>query len=263
LLLIVAGMAVSAVRSSLARYTLLPFATLFIALICSQSLVWARWILPAMPVLLIFAAAAIVALGEALGKWLRISHPRSVIALVGLLAAVPSAQAAAAELAERMNDTRGRAADWAIAHIPRGSSVVLEHIELRLREEPWRILFPVGRAGCVDAKALLDSGVHSESIQRMRQDSPIVDLGNVDATRLTSCRADFAILTYYDLYRAEARQFPRELGKYDSLFANSRTVALFSPRRGVSGGPTVRIVAVQQHGPRFGAFEHDGGGAGR
>jgi hypothetical protein len=69
----------------------------------------------------------------------------------------------------------------------------------------------------------------------------------VSPERLDSCRADYAILTYYDLYRAEAQRFPKELQTYKSLLAGGRTIALFAPRPGRAGGPFVRIVALPQH----------------
>ncbi|HKH28478.1 MAG TPA: oxidoreductase, partial [Sphingomicrobium sp.] len=152
-----------------------------------------------------------------------------------------------AQSAERANDTRSQAAQWAVANIPPGSSVAIEHLELSLRQQPWTFLFPIGGAGCVDGVRLLTEGVDYEQVEHLRQGSPIVDFGNVSPNRLESCRADYAILTYYDLYRAEASAFPKEIGNYEKLLAGSRTVALFEPRLGRAGGPLVRVVKLRQH----------------
>ena len=77
---------------------------------------------------------------------------------------------------------------------------------------------------------MLTEGVDYEQVEHLRQGSPIVDFGNVTPDRLESCRADYAILTYYDLYRAEAAAFPKENRNYEKLLAGGRTVALFEPQ---------------------------------
>jgi hypothetical protein len=73
------------------------------------------------------------------------------------------------------------------------------------------------------------------------------DLGNVAPNRLESCKADYAILSYYDLYRTEGTLFPRELSNYEKLLAGGRTVALFEPRPGRAGGPSVIVVALRKY----------------
>ena len=247
LLLIVAGLVISAVRSRVSRWTLVPAALAFFALIASQHLIWSRWVLPLLPMFLVFAAVAIVALGEAIASSLNSKRRLTIVATVAALAAIPSIAGAFAQSAERRNDTRSQAARWAVANIPSGSTVAIEHLELSLREQPWTFLFPIGGAGCVDGVRVLTKGVDYEQVEHLRQGSPIVDFGNVSPDRLESCRADYAILTYYDLYRAEAAAFPREIQNYDKLLAGGRTVALFEPRLGQAGGPVVRVVALRQH----------------
>ena len=247
LLLIVAGLAVSAIRSRVSRWTLVPAALAFLALIASQHLIWSRWILPLLPMFCVFAAVAVVALAEAVARTVNSSRPVPIIAALAAFAAIPTVAGAFAQSAERANDTRSQAARWAIANIPPGSSVAIEHLELSLRHQPWTFLFPIGGAGCVDGVKLLTQGVDYEEVEQLRQGSPIVDFGNVSPDRLESCRADYAILTYYDSYRAEAAAFPREIRNYEKLLAGGRTVALFEPRLGRAGGPLVRVVALRQH----------------
>lgn len=247
LLLIAAGLALSAIRSRTSRWTLIPAAICFFVMISAQHLVWSRWILPLIPMLTIFAAVAIVGVAETATAILRSRRRELILVSVAALAAAPSVAGAFNEIIERGNDTRTQAANWAIQHIPRGRSVVLEHLELSLRKRPWTILFPIGDAGCVDAKQILAQGVDYQEVEHLRNGSPIVDLGNVAPSRLESCRADYAILTYYDLYRAESANYPRELGNYKKLLAGGRTVALFEPRPGHAGGPIVRIVAFGPH----------------
>jgi hypothetical protein len=86
--------------------------------------------------------------------------------------------------------------------------------------------------------------IRYEDVQQARGGSAVVDLGNIPASIRASCRADYAILTYYDLYLKEADRFPEEIATYRQILAGGRTVALFRPAAGRIGGPTVRIVAV-------------------
>lgn len=243
LALLAVGVAASG-RSALARWILLPMGAAFVALICSQSMVWSRWLIPAMPILCILAAVGVEALGEWMAARLHCRNAAAVTITITAVALLPSAASARDKIQERAVDTRTVAADWAIKHFPNGSTVVLENLELKLRDQPWRILFPMGRAGCVDALQILKNGVGYTQVEQLRNGSPIVDIGNVDPHKLNTCHADFAILTYYDLYRAESALYPSEFGNYERLLAGGRTVALFRPRAGTIGGPIVRVVVL-------------------
>jgi hypothetical protein len=244
LALVVAGAAIS-IRSKTATLTLLPATLAFLAIISAQHLTWSRWILPALPMLCIFAAVAVVALAGQLAANRNSPRHFAVLAMVSLVACLPSAAGAIGEITERQNDTRTAAAKWAIENIPAGSSVTLEHLELSLRGQPWKILFPLGEAGCVDGRQLINGRIRYEQVSTLRKGSPIVDLGNVSPQRLDSCRADYAILTYYDLYRSERAGFPSQYATYQALLAGGRTVALFQPEPGRAGGPVVRVVALR------------------
>jgi 4-amino-4-deoxy-L-arabinose transferase-like glycosyltransferase len=246
LALVLAGVVLTLFSKSFARWTLLPATAAFIVLICTQHMIWSRWILPAIPGLCIFAALAVAEAAKGLSSAMPRAKLRLVLPIVFAIAFTGSFTEALAGSAERSNDTRIRAARWAMAHIPPGSSVLLEHLELRFRTQPWHILFPVGDAGCIDAVKALQGDVRLADVQRLRGSSPIVDLGNVNPSRLDSCKADYAILTYYDLYAAEADRFPKQLQNYKHLLRGGKTVALFRQPPGVASGPTVRIVALVQ-----------------
>ena len=243
----VAGAVLLARQSRAARWTLIPATAAFLALISAQHLVWSRWVLPALPAVCIFAAASAEALWRTISRRMPRLNPAVVVAAVTAGLMIPSLLGSVDQAIERANDTRGQAARWAEAHIPPGSTVVIEHLELSLRHQPWKFLFPVGRAGCIDGLNALSGGIHYQQVEQLRGGSPIVDLGNIPADRVKSCHADFAILTYYDLYKAEADHFPKELEIYHAILAPGKTVALFAPRPGRVGGPIVRIVALPQH----------------
>jgi hypothetical protein len=246
LVMAVAGAAFAWRREPVARWTLLPVAAAFFALICSQHLVWSRWLIPAVPLLCLLVSVTV----DEVGRFVAARFHSSQLLLTSIVAAavaVPSIASVRDKVRERQVDTRALAAGWAAAHIPAGSTVVLENLELRLRGEPWHFRFPFGRAGCIDGLEAITKGVSYTKVQKARGGSPIVDLGNVPADRLDSCRADFAILTYFDLYAAERSQFPAEIGNYRRMLAGGRTVALFRPVPGRIGGPVVRIVALPPH----------------
>ena len=237
LALAIGGLAWSAIRSSVARWTMLPATLIFLALISTQNIIWSRWVLPVMPMLAIGAGFAIVSIARRLAN-------RYAIAALALAVGAAPLMAAVGQARERATDTRAQAARWASANIAPGSRVVFEHLELSLRDRPWTILFPIGSAGCVDGVALLRGGVDFDEVQQLRGASPIVDLGNVAPARIDTCRADYAILAYHDLYLAERGRYPAEIATYRRLLAGGRTVALFRPRPGRVGGPVVRIVAM-------------------
>jgi len=242
-----AGAVILASRSREARWTLFPATLAFLILIAAQHLVWSRWMLPLLPAFTIFAAVAIERVGRAIaGAFPKIST-QIATAMVCLVIAAPAFAGAISQATERANDTRALADRWAQEHIPAGSTVVLEHLELGLRRAPWKLLFPVGRSGCIDAVKALNGGVHYRGIQKMRGNAPIADLGNVSSEQLASCHANYAILTYYDLYLDETGHFPEEIRNYQAVLANGRTVALFRPESGRVGGPVVRIVFIPPH----------------
>lgn len=231
-------------RRPLARATLLPAALLFLVLIASQPQVWSRWITPILPLFAIAAALATVSAGRCLAKWAAPRWRVAVVPMVASLALLPSLAGAVVGARERANDTRAQASAWAIAHIPAGSTVVVEQLALDLRPQPWRILFPIGEAGCVDGRQILNGGVKLEKVQKARRGSSIVDLGNVTPDKSLTCRADYAILTYYDLYLAEQEGFPEQVRRYRELIGSGRTVALFRAPARFAGWPTTRIIAL-------------------
>ena len=244
LALVIGGVAASAIRSPIARWTLIPAAGLFLILICTQNVFFSRWLMPLLPMICIFAGCALAAVGQRVKRSFGGVKRAIAFGALGLMVAAPSLAAAIDATTERANDTRTLAAGWARKHIPSGSRVVFEHLELNLRDQPWTILFPIGDAGCIDGKQALSEGVSYDKVQKARGSSPIVDLGNVSAARLDTCRADYAILAYYDLYLVEAARYPAELATYRALLAGGRTVALFRPSRGKIGGPVVHILAL-------------------
>lgn len=241
LVLAALGVVLASRRSPEALATLVPVSLVFLIAICSQRIIWARWILPLLPFVSIFVAVAVVAAGG----WLRGTLPRmpqwGLEAAMVVLLGVPMVATAHAEAIERQHDTRSRAADWAKAHFPPGSIVMLEHLGIDMLPQPWTFLTPAGAAGCVNAGYYLKGKISADVIGRWRGKSSVVDLGTIDPSTLAGCRADFAILSDFDRYRDEAAYYEAELRVYRQYIKGGRQVAYFAPSPGRSGGPIVRI----------------------
>jgi hypothetical protein len=226
-------------RRGTAVAILMPLIAGFFLLLCSQSMVWERWMLPLLLLCAILAAAGISGIVSLLADR---SRP-ALIAIVMAGIMIPQALRAQADASERMNDTRQLAARWARAHIPAGSTVLIEHFAFDLVGEPWHFLFPLGHAGCVDALGMLKGKTGYAPVDQARGTRANVDYGTMDASQRASCRPDFAILTQYDRYRIEQNAFPAEYAAYRTLLAHGRIVARFEPRAGKAGGRMVTIVA--------------------
>lgn len=248
LIAIAVGLFVTLRSATAARWTLVPAALAFLALLASQNLIWSRWILPLLPMLALLAAAGGVAVIRAIKSRVRSGARQWVRPVIATALLMPSAAGAWGAMNERTNDTRDQAAAWAVRHFPAGSTVVIEHLQIDLRDQPWTFLFPLGTSGCLDGKKLLSAKVKYDEVQSAREGAKIVDLGNIPAERLPTCRADYAILSYYDLYLAERSRYPQQLATYQALLGHGQTLALFRPRKGEIGGPVIRIVAIQPTG---------------
>jgi hypothetical protein len=241
-LLAMLGLGVMVVRRQWTALVVLgpPFA-LFLVAIAAQSLLWARWIIPLLPIMALYAAAGLCAMadGIARSRW----GTGSIAAGLSLLLLAPMAFSVLAESRARMNDTRTQASAWAKAHFAPGSTIAVEHLAFDLLPQGWHFLFPAGVAGCIDGNAVLKGKVQVTSTDRWKgKGRAILDFGTVDPGRLDSCVGDYAILSHYDRYRDEAARYPAELAAYRHLLARGRVIKSFTPQPGLSSGPVVRIV---------------------
>ncbi len=234
-------------RNRRARVMILPLLACFFLILCAQTMVWERWALPLLPLCAITAGIALDALARWTGpRWQHGAVAAGIIAMVA-----PMLSDTLAQSRERMNDTRQEAAAWARRNIPPGSTVLIEHFAFDLVSQPWRFLFPVGDAGCLDAIGLLQGKTSYGPIDGARGTRANVDYGTMSPGKRATCRPDFAILTQYDRYRLEQKAFPVEYAAYRALLEQGKVVARFAPRPGVAGGRVVTIVAFPQaHSPK-------------
>ncbi|MCB2061013.1 MAG: glycosyltransferase family 39 protein [Novosphingobium sp.] len=222
----------------------LPTVIAFVLMICLQALRWERWIVPLLPFLAIAAARGLSAVAHFVRTGVG-GSVRRIETLAALVLALLMIQTARVEAVERTHDTRQIASAWVRSHVPPGSTVLLEHAAFDLLQGPWTFRFPLASAGCVDAKAALSGRIRYSRVERLRSGSPIVDLGHVETELLSSCRADYAILTHYDRYRENPGVYTTELGSYERILAKGVVEATIRPRPGHSSGPVVRIVKLR------------------
>lgn len=236
-----------ALRSRQAVIALLPGSLALAIVICAQSLVWERWLVPLLPFLALAAAGAVCALAALLRK-----HPGRQLPAFELPAALlmlaPMIAATQAGYRERADDTRQAASAWVKANVPRTSTILVEHAAFDLLQDGRPLRFPLGAAGCLDARALLAGRIRYSRVGTLRSGRAVVDIGHVDRARLAGCRADYAIFTHYDVYHADAARFAGELDMYRTLAAGGRLRATFRPTAGVRGGPVVRVVQLRPPG---------------
>jgi hypothetical protein len=237
------GAVLLALRNRSAAVAVLPGVAGFCLLICIQALRWERWLIPLLPFVAIAAGYALQALADML--WPRIGRTVHVfLPIAALLLMAPMLQAAERRATARANDTRQLASAWIRSHVPADRSVLVEHAAMDLISGPWRIVFPLGRAGCVDARAVLSRRIHYAEVETLRADASIVDLASVDAKHIASCRVDFAILTHYDRYRDARARYPAAWLRYAELTRGSRLRDVIAPAPGLRAGPTVYIFEV-------------------
>ncbi|WP_343519681.1 glycosyltransferase family 39 protein [Sphingomonas sp.] len=237
--------AVLALRSRHAVVAILPGVAALGIVICAQALVWERWLVPLLPFLALAAAGTIGTLANMLRRRLG-RRPTGFEPVAALVLLVPMLAAAQAGYIERANDTRQAASAWIEANAPRGSTILVEHAAIDLIQRGWGVRFPLGSAGCIDARDALAGKISYGEVEKKRTGRAVVDLGHVAPERLASCRADFAILTHYDVYRADPQAFADQLRIYRMLAAGGRIRATFRPVPGERGGPVIRIVELRR-----------------
>jgi hypothetical protein len=232
-------------RNRLACAILAPVAIGFMLLLCCQRLVWERWALPLMPIGAIVAALGFVHVVALVRGRQTVRMATACLLLVAMLG--PLVARIVSDGRARMTDTRQLASTWARQHIPRGSTVLIEHFAFDLVPQPWHVLFPLGNAGCIDALGLIRGKIGYATIDQARGGRSNLDYGTVVADKRSTCRADYAILTQADRYRQEREHFPGEYAAYRKLIATGRVTATFYPRPGHVAGPVTTVVSFRPH----------------
>ncbi len=242
LVLAALGAIVALLRDRVWLWAVAPGFAAFLLVISTQHLIWERWLVPVLPFLALGlgwmggpAIGLLVQKREKLAEFLAFS------ALAAL--SLPMLHASLARAEERRHDTRQIASDWVRTHVPPGSTVLVEHAAIDLLQGPWKVLFPLGKAGCVDARAMLAGQISADQVEDSRQGSPVVDFAHVDPARLSTCKVNFAIFSHISVYRAERSRFPAEYALYERMAEQGRICSVIKPLSGKSGGPEIVVIA--------------------
>lgn len=225
----VAAMAFGAVhlcrRDRAAAVVLLPFALVFLVVLAAQALVWERWLVPLLPIAAVLAAIGIAEAARLL-PWP--DDRGAATAILALSLAGWTLPATLDRQSYRAHDPRQAATAWVRRHVPAGRTLLVEHAAFDLLAYKGRILFPLGADGCVDARTLLAGRPTYRKAQVKRMGRPIVDLGHIDLAKVSSCRADYYVLSNHGRYQAEASAFAAELQVYRTVLANTCSAAIFT-----------------------------------
>ncbi|NIJ20033.1 hypothetical protein FHS95_001702 [Sphingomonas naasensis] len=243
----IAGIALAAlgtiligIRNRRAAVALAPGIGACVLLLAVQALRWERWLIPLLPFAAIAAGYAVAALAEMARS--RTGRPLALLEpLAGLLLVLPMLQATQVRAVTRANDTRQLASAWLRANAPPQSTILVEHAALDLLSEPWKPLFPLGKAGCVDARAVLAGRIRYSDAETLRSGSPVVDLGNVDPARLASCRARFLVLSHIDRYANDRVTYAAQWRRYAALTRGAVLRHRIAPIAERLGGPEILI----------------------
>ena len=248
LALALAGVLAASIRSRGHRLVVLPVLAAFMLLIALQSLWWERWLVPVLP---LFALSLGWLLRHAM-RSLRRHHAGAsgcAVTALALVLALPMMIESRVRAAERAQDTRQAASQWIRRHAAPGATVLVEHAAIDLLQGPWPVKFPLGAAGCIDARAVLAGRISASEVDERREASAVVDLGHVDPAMMDSCAADFYVLSNFQRYEAERSEFPGAYAQYLAIVRANPIVAKFAPVPGCQGGPTVLIVAARGSAP--------------
>jgi hypothetical protein len=130
LLLAAAGAVWLAVRDWRLALILIPAPIVLVIFLGSQGRYWARWLLPAYPMLCLLAAACVANLAAWLAA--RLGRPRVAPIALGVVAALATVQGLVLSIHNdrvlTREDTRQLARDWLVKNTPEGAKVVVEPV---------------------------------------------------------------------------------------------------------------------------------------
>lgn len=222
LVLAIAGIVIAAVRSFAGpgrpRWAIpLVFTVVYFFMIAHQNIVFARYLLPIVPLLCLFAACAVVSGVGFLRRFDVARAPRTALVAVLTVAALlpPAIQAVQFDRMIARRGTTDMAYEWIVANMPRGARVTLES---------RKIVLAPGTFDSRNVKTLLVQPYDvyvSEGIEYVVASSQV-----------------------YGAYFEAPQQYPREYAGYMTLFGQMRELARYTPDAH-HPGPELRIFKVR------------------
>jgi hypothetical protein len=241
--------AVLELRRDLVRgLILIVFPITLLAYLSLQARFFSRWLLPAYPVLVMLAGAAIAQAAEAAR---RLQWRFAVPATLALLVAIVVVQGALADTRSMRvlgrEDTRQIARTWLVGHYPSALRVVIEPAV------PARYYRRQGRGGLRGLKAFVRGFAKHQAETRVQYPS-LLRPAYVDAYRQTG----FCLVMTMSLIkgRAEVAKLPQALAYYDRLAKESKVVYHTAPYK--PGAKPVRFDFDFSYNYYPSAFERPG-----
>lgn len=195
----------------------LTFTIVYFMTVAGQHIVFARYLLPIVPMLCLLAATAVISGVGFLRRYDVARAPRTVLVTALTIAALvpPAIQAIQFDRMIAKAGTADLAFDWVTARIPKGASVVLES---------RKIVFPVGMYNAKNVKTLLAQDY----------DGYVTD-GVEYVVASSQC---------YGPYFEAPQDSPAEYAAYMTLFGRMQEIVRFTPDER-HPGPELRIFKVQ------------------
>jgi len=197
------------------RLLLAAYIIIYLLAISLSPLHWARWIIQPLPLLALFAAAALDAVATYIARrrhWTPKSETIALLLLVAMISILPLTELSQTKLKQSTPSTRMVARQWIIANIPSGSKIGLEWYTAPMQGTDYEItdVFSLSKGGSIEAYAAegYDYLVVSENI--------------------------------YNRFHAEPERYAPEIAFYDSLFNETDLIQQFDPSL-TKGGKTVFV----------------------
>lgn len=243
--------AVLELRRNLVRGLILViFPVTLLVYLSLQARFFSRWLLPAYPVLILLAGAAIAQAAEAIGR-LRPGPRWAGAAAAAILIVIAVGQGAAADWRSMQvlgrEDTRQIARSWLVAHYPSSLRVVIEPAV------PARFYRRQGLGGLHGQKAFVRGFAKHQAETRIQYPS-LLRPAYINAYRQTG----FCVVMVMSLIkgRAEVAKLPAALAYYDQLARDSKVVYHVSPYK--PGAKPVRFDFDFSYNYYPSAFERPG-----
>lgn len=226
-LLAVAGVVLVLARRRNARQLLLlTAAALFLVGISTSTLHWDRWPLPMLPLVVLFAAYALVTGVSAAHARVSLLAPGPATAVgLALVAILPAKEVVQLNVLHSRPSTRLVAREWIASHVPRGSLVVKEQKTAPLQGIGVRAVY---------SRALAESG-------------RTLDQYRADGVRYLITNAAVSAA-----YRLQPRRYPTQAAFYRQLLQESCLMQEFR-RNAHRYGPIIRIYELMPVGGGCGA----------
>ena len=245
-LLIPVGAALAMQRRAMPVVLILLLPTVaLLALLCSQTNVWQRWLVLPMPMLSLLAGLALSAVARAV----RGARSGWLVAAAGTALSIPLAWSAWQDGTARGNPTQARAVAFMLNNVPAGSRITVEMLAFPLLKGNWSIRYPFGPVGCVDGRALLAGKVNYDDAAGAQKGKQKLVLGTINPARIASCWADYAIIHDADRWLNEASRYPQEAAVYRAFIDGGTIIGDYRAIHGVSAGPRTLVIKLRPELP--------------